>query len=198
LGDALAVGAAGIQVGTAFAFCEESGISPELKERAIALSLAGAAKVFTDPVASPTGFPFKVVELEGTISQAAGYAERQRICDLGYLRHLYLRSDGSVGYRCPSEPVEDYVRKGGAIEDTEGRKCVCNGLPASVGLGQVRSESRFELPLVTAGNDVSDIAQFLAPGRMCYRAEDVIRALFHEEKAKAAAAVSPEQVRDSA
>jgi nitronate monooxygenase len=181
LAEALATGAAGIQVGTAFAFCEESGISPELKERAIALSQAGAAKVFTDPVASPTGFPFKVVQLEGTISQAADYEGRNRICDLGYLRHLYRRPDGTVGYRCPSEPVEDYVSKGGAIEDTVGRKCVCNGLPATVGLGQVRSETEFELPLLTAGNDVSDIAQFLAPGRMSYRAEDVIRILLGKE-----------------
>ena len=181
LAEALAQGAAGIQVGTAFAFCEESGISPELKERAIALSQVGAAKVFTDPVASPTGFPFKVVQLEGTISQAADYERRNRICDLGYLRHLYRRPDGTVGYRCPSEPVEDYVSKGGAIEDTVGRKCVCNGLPATVGLGQVRSEPEFELPLLTAGNDVSDIAQFLAPGRMSYRAADVIRVLLGKE-----------------
>ena len=181
LSDALAVGAAGIQVGTAFAFCEESGISPQVKERAIALSLDGAARVFTDPVASPTGFPFKVVQLEGTMSQETDYAARARVCDLGYLRHLYRRSDGTVGYRCPSEPVEDYVRKGGAIEDTVGRKCVCNGLPATVGLGQVRSESVSELPLVTAGNDVGEIAQFLSQGRMAYSAMDVVRSLLREE-----------------
>jgi nitronate monooxygenase len=195
LNDALAVGATGIQVGTAFAFCEESGISPELKERAIALSLAGVAKVFTDPVASPTGFPFKVVELDGTISQAASYSARERICDLGYLRHLYRREDGSVGYRCPSEPVEDYVRKGGALEDTVGRKCVCNGLPATVGLGQVRSVTSCELPLLTAGNDVSDIAQFLEPGRTSYRAADVIRSLLQEDGARVDR--SHERVRDS-
>ena len=197
LRDALAVGAAGIQVGTAFAFCEESGISPEIKERAIALSQAGEARVFTDPVASPTGFPFKVVELDDTIFGADEYAERERICDLGYLRHLYRREDGSVGYRCPSEPVEDYVRKGGAREDTVGRKCVCNGLPATVGLGQVRTVTNLELPLVTAGNDVKDIAQFLAPGRMSYRAADVIRCLLQEEGAPANGAVNTERVPDS-
>jgi nitronate monooxygenase len=171
-------------VGTAFAFCEESGICPEVKERAIAQSLAGAARVFTDPVASPTGFPFKVVQLEGTVSQATDYSARSRVCDLGYLRHLYRRPDGTVGYRCPSEPVDDYVRKGGAIEDTVGRKCVCNGLPATVGLGQVRSENYSELPLVTAGNDVGDIAQFLSQGRMGYSATDVIRSLLREENVK--------------
>jgi NAD(P)H-dependent flavin oxidoreductase YrpB (nitropropane dioxygenase family) len=181
LRDALAVGATGIQVGTAFAFCEESGISPEIKDHAIALSLGGTARVFTDPVASPTGFPFKVVQLEGTMSQPEGYARRERICDLGYLRHLYRRADGSVGYRCPSEPVEDYVRKGGALEDTVGRKCVCNGLPATVGLGQERADGEnSELPLVTAGNDVADIAQFLGAGRVSYSAAEVIRALMGE------------------
>ncbi len=181
LSAALEAGATGIQVGTAFAFCEESGITAEIKERAIALSQAGAARVFTDPVASPTGFPFKVVQLEGTMSQSTDYTSRERICDLGYLRHLYRRPDGTVGYRCPSEPVEDYVRKGGAIEDTVGRKCVCNGLPATVGLGQPRDESRRELPLVTAGNDVSDIAQFVSRGRMSYSAGDVIRMLMMKE-----------------
>jgi nitronate monooxygenase len=177
LKEALALGAAGIQVGTAFAFCNESGISPELKANTLALSLEGAARVFTDPVASPTGFPFKVVQLDGTMSQPGLYAERERICDLGYLRHPYRRSDGSVGYRCPSEPVEDYVRKGGARADTEGRKCVCNGLPATVGLAQPRTGGRCELPLMTAGNDVSDLAQFVAPGRTSYGATDVIRVL---------------------
>jgi nitronate monooxygenase len=192
LADALAVGAAGIQVGTAFAFCEESGIRPELKERAIALSRAGAVRVFTDPVASPTGFPFKVVQLEGTIADETEYAGRERVCDLGYLRHLYRLPDGAVGYRCPSEPVEDYVRKGGAIEDTIGRKCVCNGLPATVGLGQARSEVYIELPLVTAGNDVSEIARFLAAGRMTYSAKDVIDSLLREDVGKSS--VEPGQL----
>jgi NAD(P)H-dependent flavin oxidoreductase YrpB (nitropropane dioxygenase family) len=177
LKEALALGAAGIQVGTAFAFCDESGISPELKANALALSLAGGARVFTDPVASPTGFPFKVVQLEGTMSQPERYAGRERICDLGYLRHPYRRSDGSVGYRCPSEPVEDYVRKGGAEADTVGRKCVCNGLPATVGLGQARDGGQSELPLVTAGNDLSDLTAFVAPGRTNYGATDVVRVL---------------------
>jgi nitronate monooxygenase len=148
------------------------------------LSRAGAVRVFTDPVASPTGFPFKVVQLEGTIADETEYAERERVCDLGYLRHLYRLPDGTVGYRCPSEPVEDYVRKGGAIEDTIGRKCVCNGLPATVGLGQARSEDYFELPLVTAGNDVSEIAQFLGAGRMTYSAKDVIDSLLGESAAE--------------
>src|SRR5690606_21684150 len=89
LAEALAAGACGIQVGSDFAFCEESGVDPDLKQRAIAAIRAGEADVFTDPLASPTGFPFKVLELEGTLSDEKAYESRERICDLGYLRTLY-------------------------------------------------------------------------------------------------------------
>jgi NAD(P)H-dependent flavin oxidoreductase YrpB (nitropropane dioxygenase family) len=177
LAEAISLGAAGIQAGTAFAFCEESGIAPELKHQVIALSRAGQAHVFTDPVASPTGFPFKVVQVEGTLSNAEKYAERTRICDLGYLRHAYRKPDGTIGYRCPAEPVEDYVRKGGEVADTEGRKCVCNGLVGTVGMPQVRSGDDEELALLTAGNEVAHVAQFLKPGRDSYTAAEVIAQL---------------------
>jgi NAD(P)H-dependent flavin oxidoreductase YrpB (nitropropane dioxygenase family) len=179
LAEALRVGATGIQVGTAFAFCEESGIEPELKTRAIQLSREGKACVFTDPVASPTGFPFKVVQMEGTLSQATEYEGRKRICDLGYLRHVYRKPDGSVGYRCPAEPVEDYLKKGGDAAETQGRKCLCNGLMANVGLGQTGAEAR-ELALLTAGDDVAEISRFLPSSAESYRAEDVIRLLLAE------------------
>src|SRR4051812_48210069 len=86
LRDALADGAAGIQVGTAFAFSEESGLRPDLKRELLARACAGTAEVFTDPLASPTGFPFKVAQLEGTSSAVNVYQKRKRICDLGFLR----------------------------------------------------------------------------------------------------------------
>lgn len=177
LAEALSLGAAGVQVGTAFAFCEESGIEPELKHRAIQLSRMGLAKVFTDPVASPTGFPFKVVQMSGTLSDQPEYLARPRICDLGHLRQVYRRADGSVGYRCASEPEEDYVRKGGVLAETLGRKCLCNSLSANVGLGQHPADRKAELALLTAGDDVADIAQFLAPGEETYSALDVLRQL---------------------
>jgi nitronate monooxygenase len=177
LKEALGLGAAGVQVGTPFAFCEESGIHPDIKRKALDLCRQGRTRVFTDPLASPTGFPFKVAELEGTLSQETLYQERSRICDLGYLRHLYRKADGTVGYRCPAEPVENFLRKGGALEETVGRKCVCNGLPSTVGLAQVRSEDYSEYPLVTAGDDLSDLARFMPEGRDSYSASDVIRTL---------------------
>jgi NAD(P)H-dependent flavin oxidoreductase YrpB (nitropropane dioxygenase family) len=180
LAEALRLGASGIQVGTAFAFCNESGLRPELKQQALQMSRAGTAHVFTDPIASPTGFPFKVVRMPGTLSEAEQYAARTRICDLGYLRHLYRKPDGTPGYRCPAEPVDDYVKKGGALADAQGRKCLCNGLVANIGLNQVRSNSEEELALMTAGDDVAQVARFLKPGCDTYTAADVVRCLLDE------------------
>ncbi|MBW8864924.1 MAG: nitronate monooxygenase, partial [Verrucomicrobia bacterium] len=174
LAEAHALGAAGIQVGTAFAFCEESGIRADLKEQTIRLSRAGQARVFTDPLASPTGFPFKVVQLPGSQSESRESSSRAHHCDLGYLRLAYRKPDGTLGYRCPAEPVEDYVRKGGTFTATEGRQCVCNGLTATIGMAQVRTDGIVDLPLVTAGNDVADIATFLKQGNDSYSAVEVI------------------------
>jgi nitronate monooxygenase len=178
LRDALASGATGIQVGTAFAYCAESGLEAATKERVLRLAASGGARVFTDPVASPTGFPFKVVQLEGTLSSEAEYLARTRICDLGYLREPYRRDDGSTGYRCASEPVVHYVAKGGGEENAQGRKCLCNALMADIGLGQTRSGGIVEKTLVTSGDDVADVARFLAPGASSYRAADVVARLF--------------------
>ncbi len=177
LAEAERLGAAGIQVGTAFAYCEESGLEPALKRQVLELSRQGRAKVFTDPLASPTGFPLKVAQVPGTLSEPDLYTARQRVCDLGYLRHLYRKADGSIGYRCPAEPVESFLRKGGTMDQTEGRKCVCNGLPTSVGLGQQRPETARELPLVTSGDDLDQIAEFLTPGKDSYCAADVLERL---------------------
>lgn len=172
--EALALGAAGIQVGTPFAFCEESGMDAALKRRVLAKSRQRPLRVVTDPIASPTGFPFKVLQLSGTVSEAEAYDERSRVCDVGYLRHAYLTENRAVGWRCPSEPVGQYLRKGGDVEETVGRRCVCNGLMATVGLGQIRKTGYREPPLITSGSAVADIAQFSSAGETSYRAQDVI------------------------
>jgi NAD(P)H-dependent flavin oxidoreductase YrpB (nitropropane dioxygenase family) len=185
LAEALRLGAAGVQVGTAFAFCEESGVQPELKREALRLSRLGQARVFTDPLVSPAGFPFKVAQMAQTLSEVALYENRPRICDLGYLRHPYRKTDGTVGYRCPAEPLPNFLRKGGTVAETHGRKCICNGLPTTVGLGQVRLKSAAELPLVTAGDDLAHLAQFLTPGRDSYSAAEVVRQLLAEPEANA-------------
>lgn len=191
LAAALEAGAAGIQVGTAFAYCRESGLHPAIKRRVLEASRVGATRVFTDPVASPTGFPIKVVTLDGTLSDPEVYAARRRVCDLGYLRHAYRREDGAVGWRCPSEPVEAYVEKGGDRADTTGRVCLCNGLMAAIGQGQVRADGARELPFVTSGDAVADVAAFLAPGADDYGASDVVARLSEGVPAGQPAAVAP-------
>jgi nitronate monooxygenase len=152
-------------------------VAPELKRRALKLSREGRARVYTDRLASPTGFPFKVAQLEGTLSDPRCYEARPRVCDLGYLRQLYRKPDGGVGYRCPAEPVEIYQRHGGALEETKGRKCICNGLMATAGLGQYRPGIGVEPPIVTAGDDLAQVAEFLEPGRDSYTAADVLKRL---------------------
>ncbi len=180
IAQAIKAGAAGVQVGTAFAFCEESGLDHDLIGKTIEMSKVGQAKVFTDPIASPTGFPFKVLEMEGTQSDQGVYEQRTRICDLGYLRHAYKKDNGKIGWRCPSEPVDDYLKKGGTLDDTKGRKCVCNGLMANVGLGQIQANGELEKPLVTSGDDVARIARFLKLGASSYSAAEVIEYLLKD------------------
>ncbi len=177
LREALDQGAAGVQVGTAFAFSRESGMRADLKTRLIEKAIAGAGEVFTDPLASPTGFPFKVARLAGTSSESNVYQGRNRVCDLGYLREPYAIGDGGISYRCSAEPVDNYVAKGGKIEDTVGRKCLCNTLLANIGHAQARKDGSVEPALVTVGDDLNTIAQFLAPGHSSYSAADVVECL---------------------
>jgi len=103
LREALQQGAAGVQVGTAFAFSRESGLRPDLKSELLAQAAQGTAQVFTDPLASPTGFPFKVAQLAETTSAQAKYEQRDRICDLAFLREAFARPDGAIAYRCSAE-----------------------------------------------------------------------------------------------
>ncbi len=173
LREALAAGAAGVQVGTAFAFCAESGLRADYKQALLGKVIAGQAQVFTDPLASPTNFPFKVAQLEGSISDQATYEARPRICDAGYLREAYRTADGGIDYRCPAEPVSTYLSKGGKLENTVGRKCVCNALLANIGHPQIRNGKHMERGLVTAGDALIGIGRFVAPNQTEYTAADV-------------------------
>jgi len=170
LAEALASGASGIQVGTLFAYCDESGLAENLKRSVLTDAARGEVTVLTDPRASPTGYPFKVVHWPG--DPGAG-VERERLCDLSGLRVPYCTPEGKIAYRCPGEPVAAYVKKGGKVEDTVGRRCLCNALTANLGLGQVRRNEQVEPPLVTSGDDLESIGEFLA-GRTHYSAGDVL------------------------
>jgi nitronate monooxygenase len=174
---AIEQGAAGVQVGTAFAFSEESGLRPDLKQSLLAQAVTGSGQVFTDPLASPTGFPFKVAQVQGSYSDSEVAEARTRVCDIGLLRESYITPDGKIGYRCSAEPVANYLSKGGKVEETVGRKCLCNALFANIGHQQVRKDGSIEPPLVTVGDDLNTVAQFLAPGQSSYSAADVVESL---------------------
>jgi nitronate monooxygenase len=181
-------GGAGIQVGTMFALAEESGMEANVKRGILRQILEGDLDVFTDPVASPTGFPFKVLELDNTLSDDKVYEERPRVCSLGYLRSPYMRDDGKIGYRCPSEPVKDWLKKGGEVEATLGRKCLCNALCANIGSPQVqkiqdengKKVAYTEPTLITIGNDINWSRRFVkedSTGKIGYKAADIVEYL---------------------
>ncbi|HEX4311604.1 MAG TPA: nitronate monooxygenase [Acidobacteriaceae bacterium] len=177
LREALDLGATGVQVGTAFAFTRESALREDLKQALLDKARRNEALVFTDPLASPAGFPFKVAQLEGTASDPAVSAARPRICDLGFLSEVVRAEDGTYIHRCPAEPLSLYLSKGGNAEDAAGRKCLCNALVANIGQQQIRNGHHVEPALVTAGDDLTEIARFLRPGATTYTAADVLDTL---------------------
>lgn len=168
------VGAHGVQIGTPFAYCLESGIASDLKEAVLARMLAGEdLYVKTDAEASSTGFPFKVLNQPGTLSESKVYESRKRLCDLGYLRVAYQKPDGAIDFRCSGEPVSHFVAKGGSEDETVGRRCLCNGLMATVGYAQFQNDGAIEAPILTLGQHWEVIRPFLHLNTT-YHAKDVI------------------------
>jgi len=172
---AVAAGAAGVQVGTAFAFCAESSLADPLKRQVLHAVAHGDVRVFTDWRVSPTGFPFKVLQVPGTLSDPDVRA-RPHECDIGALRSPYRQADGTIGYRCPAEPIKMYVDKGGRAANTEGRVCLCNALLATAGLPQQRPHGYDEPAIVTSGDDFGAVAALIRsrPDEAPYPASAVI------------------------
>ena len=90
LREALEQGAAGVQVGTAFAFSSESGMRPDLKKRLMAQAIAGIRCC----VYRSSGLAHRI-PVQGCASSKAlrrdppFIRQRKRVCDLGYLREPY-------------------------------------------------------------------------------------------------------------
>ena len=72
--DAFSLGASGVQVGTLFAYCDESGMDPDLRRRVLHEVKTGSVDVKTSLRASSTGYPFKVASVSGTVSDPSVYA----------------------------------------------------------------------------------------------------------------------------
>ncbi len=172
--------AQGIQVGSIFAMSEESGLRYDIRKELTRLAFKGLLKVFTDSRGSPSGFPFKVAELPSTLYEEKLYNLRERVCDIGYLRHAYKHKSGVVAFRCPSEDKAKYLAKGGKLEDTEGRKCLCNALIAAADFPQLYDGVR-ELPIVTLGDDYSFIRRLISSEGQSYSAWDVVNYLLKNE-----------------
>ena len=141
------------------------------------LGYRGELEIRTDPRASPTGFPFKVVQLPETLSDHAVYIARERVCDVCALRIVCEQHDGEICYRCPGEPLNDFLRKGGKVEDTVDARCLCNGLLAAAGFG-----NPLEPPIFTLGDDVSFLRHLMRNETDSYGAVDAIKYLLSSEK----------------
>lgn len=166
-------GAAGIQVGSAFAISKESGFDPKIKDELKREIFYGSLVVFTNPTASPTGFPFQVAQIDGTLSDPEIYAEKNRLCPFGYLAKPSMHGQRIV-FRCSAEPVDAFVRKGGKLEETEGRQCLCVGLVAAAGHGRDGDPA-----IVTFGKDHS-FRELMESPDDTYSAADVIRHILGE------------------
>lgn len=177
LAAALRCGATGVVVSTPFYYCAESELDTDVKERVVRGIGEAPARLDVTFLSSPTGFSVPVVPLEGTAAHPAGFAARTRFCDVGFLRQLYLKPDGGMGYRCPGEPLPGYVEKGGDARQAVQQHCLCNAVLASLGLGQRRLEEALERPLAPAGEELEALAQFVAPGRNQFEAADVVATL---------------------
>jgi NAD(P)H-dependent flavin oxidoreductase YrpB (nitropropane dioxygenase family) len=172
LAEAHALGAVGIQAGSIFALSDNSGMKSAYRIEMRRLGYKGKLVIRTDPKASPTGFPFKVAQLNGTQSDPVVYEDRKRVCDLSALLVPYKLSETKIGFRCSSEPIQDYLRKGGKLEDAVGARCLCNGLFSAAGFGNPD-----ELPIFTMGDDVSFLTHLMKDENDSYGAIEAIKYL---------------------
>ena len=173
--DALAQGAAGVQVGTLFAISNHSGFSDKTRKQLHEKLKSNNLEVKTDVLASPTSFPIKIAKLDGHTSTKEGFEARPKLCDLGYLREPAISATGRTIYRCPSEPDDQFLKKGGAVEEIAGRKCLCNGLMSNIGLPQVRKNGYIEAPIVTLGSDIEGAKILLKSHPDGYGADEAVK-----------------------
>jgi nitronate monooxygenase len=184
LTQALQAGAVGVQVGSTFALAEESGMKPAYRTAILnkIKNLTGDSALVLTTLFSPTGFPFKVVQLEGTLSDPEVYSRRTRVCDIGLLQQRGINKSAEDGsrrlfQRCSAAPIEEFIKKRGLPHNADDKRCLCNGLLATVGLGQaVKTNGElFEEPaIVTLGNHLDGIRRLSRQGQTTYWVRDVL------------------------
>jgi NAD(P)H-dependent flavin oxidoreductase YrpB (nitropropane dioxygenase family) len=180
---AMAAGATGVQVGSAFALAEESGMKPSYRTAILNEIRNGAedTELVKTTLFSPTGFPFKVVQLDGTLSDEMIYAGRHRVCDIGLLQQRGLSKPDADGkrklfQRCSAAPIEGFVKKRGLPHNTKSRRCLCNGLLSTVGLAQGTNQKE-EPAIVTLGNHLDSIRRLSHQGQHPYWVRDIVQDL---------------------
>lgn len=177
------LGAQSVTVATAFQYCVESGLPQNVKQAIIRQALKGQLDVFNDPDISPTFYAFRVDRnIEGVPSIGnddiyKDWSTNHRACTIGRLRERTTHK-GRLTWICKAEPVEDYARKGGKIEDTEGAGCLCENLLSGIGLGQTHKDG-YQVPaLYSSGTEQGqDFLPGVLHGRNSYTARDVIEFL---------------------
>jgi nitronate monooxygenase len=181
---ALDAGATGVQAGSIFALTEESGIKSVYRTAILNEIKKGTddAALIQTTMFSPTGFPFKVVQLNDTLANEAVYTARPRVCDIGLLQQSGLTKPDADGkrrlfLRCSAAPAAGFIGKRGLLQNTENRRCLCNGLLACVGLGQVNEQSgvpQSEPAIVTLGNHLDGIRRLSHQGQTPYWVRDAV------------------------
>lgn len=184
LATAQAAGACGVQAGSVFALSQDSGMQPDYRTAILKEIKAGTsdADLVRTTIFSPTGFSFKVVQIDDTLADDDVYAARRRVCDIGLLQQIGLGSAGEDGtrslfQRCPAGPVDAYVSRRGLERNTAERRCLCNGLLACVGLGQVKEQAGElveEPAIVTLGDQLDGVRRLSRGGQTQYWARDVV------------------------
>lgn len=191
------IGADSVTVATIFQYCRESGLPRRKKDAIIAAALSDNIRIFNDPRISPTGYAFRVVsKVPGILSigDPEVYEEWNRTdpndidsnniprdlhkeCTMGRLRERFIRN-GRLAWRCKSEPVRDFVRKGGKEEATHGAGCACEMLMEPIDLGQIHDDGYVIPGLYSAGAKIGFLGDSrLMRGRTSYSARDTIQYL---------------------
>lgn len=147
---------AGFQIGGPFGACNGTGIHQPILLVLRNLLMKGQLEVLSNPDISSSGYPFQTASLYGTLAEVGIRENRKKRCNLGYLRQAYCEN-GELKFRCSAEEPSVYVAKGGKLDDTVNKGCLCNGLMSNIGLAQVYKDGYREPSVVTyskTGHDV--------------------------------------------
>lgn len=138
LREALEHGARGVQLGSVLALADESNVLPQYRQAIVgAIVRHKPHDVFASPTTSPSGFPFNVVKLPGTVAFTEVTESRRKICDIGKLVEI-TEVNGQFATRCPAGPESAWEKAGGKPFRLRDQNCLCNSLFATIGLGQLR------------------------------------------------------------